>query len=313
MTPELLREMIRSQVALLERAEQPAAKQPAAKKRTPTPGVWHSWSPRNPYKYMESENHPGEERAAWEMGGDVQGDATTYDIVDAAGRIWEVKQPNRRGIIRAGSEGTKALVPFMRTIHAVCDQLTEGFDRIDFDALGQWVDGAELTVTQVESFLRKDVPDLKRGTISPGRIYGGTHKNPYGLLQVLEFVRSLIGDADKRPSRQVSWRGATHELNIARYVHVSREIGLSDSEIDADVAELFAGTFSHPAFSRPRAFIRELMTNAIHASDVFGHTAGVIMVQPDKFMIVVRDRLDEYFSFFDMTQARPEFLFTPEP
>lgn len=298
------------QALLLERSQLPKGK--GSKQRVvvmPPTGVWVKWTKGNPRQYHDGARHtgPGEEMLAWELGGATQGLSVSYDIVDGEGRKWEVKEPDSGNGIRPGIEGRKALVPIRRTLEEVCRQLSEGFDLIDFEALKMFAEGAPIGVSEVASFIENDVPMIMAGEISAGRILG-SKTNPVGLLQVLEFVRFMIGDAVKAPPRKMKLGKLTKTIDVGTYVHANRALGLSDDQIDASVQELFAGTFRHPAFRKPQAFIREVWQNGITASSVFHGVEGVIVVNPREFMIIPRSELDVHFRFQRISKGDPRFV-----
>lgn len=161
----------------------------------PPVGVWVRWSKNNPREYKAGgrDTGPGEEMIAWELGGATQGNSVSYDVVDQDGDKWEVKEPGDGGMIRPGVEGRRALQPVRQQLEDVCRQLVEGFDIIDFDALEPFAEGAPITPDDVAQFIMRDVPMITSGEISDGRIMGGSRVNPVGLLQVLEFVKFMVG------------------------------------------------------------------------------------------------------------------------
>jgi hypothetical protein len=276
----------------------------------PPTGVWLRWSKGNPRAYRDGgrDTGPGEEMLAWELHGSTQGNSVPWDIVDADGNKWEVKEPDTSNAIRPGIEGRKALAPVRQALEEVCRQLSDGFDIVDFEALEDYAQGAPLDTSEVAAFISEDVPMIMSGEISAGRIMGGSRANPIGLLQVLEFVKFMIGDAAKACPREVKWGNVTRIVDIGTYVHASRALGLDDKEIDATVCELFAGTFRHPAFRKPNTFIKEVWHNGVKASAVFGHTAGVIIVDQKQYMIIPRDELDVHFKFQRISKGEPRFV-----
>ena len=276
----------------------------------PPTGVWVKWNKNNPRKYRDGgrDTGPGEEMLAWELGGATQGNSVSFDVVDHEGRKWEVKEPDASRAIRPGIEGRKALAHVRTALEEVCRQLTEGFNIVDFEALKAFAEGAQLSTDAVAEFVANDVPMIMSGEISAGRIMGGSKTNPNGLLQVLEFVKFIIGDASKAPHREMQLGRAKKTVDVGTYVHASRALGLADHEIDADVQELFAGTFRHPAFKKPRAFIKEVWHNGVKASSVFHGTEGVIVVSSTQFMIIPRNELDSHFRFQRISKGEPRFV-----
>jgi hypothetical protein len=276
----------------------------------PPTGVWVKWNRNNPRKYRDGgrDTGPGEEMLAWELGGATQGNSVSFDVVDSEGRKWEVKEPDASRAIRPGIEGRKALAPVRNALEEVCRQLTEGFNIIDFEALKAFAEGAPLSTDAVAEFVANDVPMIMSGEISAGRILGGSKSNPHGLLQVLEFVKFIIGDAAKAAPREMQLGKVKKTVDIGTYVHASRALGLTDHEIDADVQELFAGTFRHPAFKKPQAFIKEVWFNGVRASAVFRGTEGVIVVSSAQFMIIPRNELDLHFRFQRISKGEPRFV-----
>lgn len=275
----------------------------------PPTGTWVRWSKNNPREYKAGgrDTGPGEEMIAWELGGATQGNSVSYDVVDQDGDKWEVKEPGDGGMIRPGVEGRRALQPVRQQLEDVCRQLVEGFDIIDFDALEPFAEGAPITPDDVAQFIMRDVPMITSGEISDGRITGGSRVNPVGLLQVLEFVKFMVGEAADAPAREITLGGQKKTVGVDQYVHGMRSFGVKDEELDATVPELFAGTFRHPAFRRPRFFIKEVWLNSMHASMVFPGVSGVIVVTPSQFKIITHDMLDDSFKFMRISKGEPRF------
>ena len=275
----------------------------------PPTGVWLNWDPKNPKKYREGnrDTGPGEEKIAWELGGSTQGHSVSYDVIDRDGNKWEVKEPNASDMIRPGIEGRRAVESIRQEIEEICRQLKRGFSRIDFSALPAYESESTIKSFEVEDFIQHDIGMIMSGELSQGRIVGKTRKNPVGLLQVLEYVRHMIGDATCRPKRKVSWNGAEREVDVGTYVHASRELGLSDSDIGVDVCDLFAGTFRHPAFLKPRSFIKEVWSRGVRASAVFGNVSGLVLVSPAQYMIVPHAELDDHLRFLYISKGEPRF------
>jgi len=286
-----------------------STKASASTRRTmPPTGVWVDWSPRNPHKYRagDRDTGPGELKLAWELGGEIQGHSVSYDVIDAQGNKWEVKEPNASDMIRPGVEGRRAVEGIRQQIEEICRQLRQGFSRIDMSALPAYESETGIKSFDVEDFIEHDIPMVMNGELSQGRIVGKTHKNPVGLLQVMEYVKHMIGDANKC-KRKVSWNGSEREIDVATYVRTSRELGLSDSDMGVEVCDLFAGTFSHPAFRKPRTFIRDVWLRGVQASTVFDNVAGVVLVSPQQFMIVPHAELNDHLRFLYISKGEPRF------
>ncbi len=283
--------------------------QAAAKSRpVPPSGVWVDWSPENPHKYRagDRDTGPGELKLAWELGGEIQGHSVSYDVIDARGNKWEVKEPDASSAIRPGVEGRRAVDGIRSTLDDVCRQLRRGFSRIDMSALPAYESSAGIKSFDVEKFIENDVPAIMGGEISQGRIMGKSHRNPVGLLQVLEYVKHLIGDADKC-RRKVTWNGAERDVDIGTYVRTSRELGLADSDIGVEVCDLFAGTFPHLAFRKPRTFIRDVWLRGVRASTVFANVTGVVLVSQQQFMLIPQGELDDHLRFMRISKGEPRF------
>jgi hypothetical protein len=280
---------------------------PVKRPRTPT-GVWIDWNPRNPHKYHagDRDTGPGELRLAWELGGEIQGHSVSYDVIDAQGNKWEVKEPNSSDMVRPGVEGRRAVEAVRQEIEEICRQLRRGFSRIEMSALPAFESETAIKSFDVEEFIQHDIPMIMNGELSQGRIVGRTHKNPVGLLQVMEYVKHMIGDADKC-RRRVAWNGTERDIDVGTYVRTARELGISDSDMGVEVCDLFAGTFPHPAFRKPRTFIRDVWLKGVQASTVFSNVTGVVLVSPQQFMIIPHAELDDYLRFLYISKGEPRF------
>jgi len=68
----------------------------------------------------------GEERLAVELDGQIMGGNVSYDVVDAEGRKWEVKEPESKsggGRVRIEQEGIRAVAPVLRKLASVLTKI----------------------------------------------------------------------------------------------------------------------------------------------------------------------------------------------
>lgn len=281
------------------------------KGKMPPVNQWHPWPAEvESIDYAGSSGvGPGEYRLAAMMGGKVQGQKTPYDIV-VGNKKWEVKQPDSGRQIRPGTHGMQAIAGVMQKLATMADQLESAFSGVDPDVIAAAFDAdAEDKINKIKQFIEKDLPFIRKGEISSGRVFGSKQQKGLSLVEVLGMISQLISQAQTNTGKLrkvVKYAGKDHEVDLSTYVDVGRIMNVPEEDIDVDPRDVFPTLFKSEVFRDPVGFLEEY-TNSITPKEVFGHTDGVILVKPDKFMIIPRDSLDEKLKFVRISQGVARF------
>lgn len=271
---------------------------------------WHPWSPDNLVDFAQVTRKGagrGEAKLAAEpcISGTVQGGTVSYDVVGADGKKWEVKELDKSSSIRLGVESTQEVIRFWMEAVRACQDVQRFVS--SSGSLGVRFDPE--TNTRIETFKDEIAPKIFRGEMAKGTILGGTWQTPVGLKQVADELSSRI---EPFSGRRVTAHTFLSEFSIPTDLVVGYYLdhGLKLDPDDFDPLELARGVLRHSYFQDPEILIRQ-WREVSKASVVFGKVDGVIMVKPDGFFIVPRDKLDSYFRFERISQRVARFKFTP--
>ncbi|MHA2021275.1 MAG: hypothetical protein ACW96N_06140 [Candidatus Thorarchaeota archaeon] len=235
--------------------------------------------------------------------GEVQGGSVSYDIVDGDGKRWEVKEPGADGSIRPGNEGRAAIADAKQQLERASRKLVQGLSivssEIDINAML-----SQESQDLIRNFIASDISMIKKGEISKGRI-----ERMYNILKVINNI--IVDEQDEINQKKVELGDEDHsvkrDVDLRTYVRLGQFLKLSKDDLRVEDAEVFAAAFNYDAFLDPDDFIRRVWREAAKASDVFGHTAGVILVHPDGFRIVAKEDLDTVFQFNNISQGTSKF------
>lgn len=247
---------------------------------------------------------PGEDRLAFVLDGEVQGGSVSFDILDKDGNKWEVKEPSgSSGTIRPGTEGRAAIVSTRQQLDRACRKMRQGLAKVD-KSLDITEILSEDGIAMIRKFLEKDVDMIKKGEISKGRMER--------FYQVIRLIHHIVEDEtgeDEQKYVEMGDEEHTIEKNIdlRTYIRLGHFLNLTKSDLKVEDSELFAAAFNYEPFLDPEGFMDRVWNNAAKASEVFGHTSGIILVHPDGYKIIPRDKLDEELKFCVISQAVPKF------
>lgn len=299
----LLKEFVR--VVLLEKAAGPIS------------GGWQPW-PANvknvPYEPKQKGVGPGEERLAKILDGTVQGGGESYDIVDAKGRKWEVKEPSGglRGEIRPGTEGLAAVQDAFSRIKNVVKRVENVFGTKAMSrtagAAGAMM-GPEV-IGKITSFVTQEAPMLMKGEVSKGRMEA--------LAEVLHLINAALRteEGDDQPAtasgtKHVEMGDTEHkveqDVDLNTYVKLGHVLKLGPKDLGVTPGDVLRSTFNGLAFRNPDKFMETVWKQAAMASVVFGHTSGVILVAVTGYRIVPKADLDNVLVFNRITKGFPHF------
>lgn len=254
---------------------------------------------------------PGERRLAKLLGGEVMGGGESYDVVDREGNKWEVKEPTGglKGEIRPGTEGLAAVQVAFSKIKHVIEQIDGVFGskkRVKTAAAAEKVmDSA--TVKKIQEFVTSEAPMLMKGEVSKGRMAK--------LLEILHLISAVLGDKepsnDEAKPKHVEMGDeetkVEKDVDLNTYVKLGKVMNLDAKDLNVTPGDMLRSSFSGRAFRDPDAFMEKSWNKAALASDVFGHTSGVILVSDVSFRIVPRVELDKVLVFSRITKGFPHF------
>lgn len=288
----------------------------------------------------------GEDRIVWEFkklgrAANTVGGSEQYDIIEANGRRWEVKEPDSSLSIRPGVAGRAATAELTKKIKEIAGVLLHAFtlvagkearalltSRLNNDRLAsEW-----LSVNDIELFLWEAITNIEKGEISHGLFFGKTRTNPFGLYDIVKLVSSFIDE--RRDLKATSVKFAEHprtrklvELHdvehfddlVRRYISDEKETGLEQSisrmdslrKLEATQEDFFAARLrdervmlylTHPSL------LLELWENSASPLKTFDCVDGVIIVSKDEgFAIIPRADLNKKLIFSRITQHNSRF------
>ncbi len=292
--------------------EKDMAKKPAAK---PMPGGWTSWPAevkRTPYIPKQKGVGPGEERLAKLLGGKVMGGGESYDITDAEGNKWEVKEPSGglKGEIRPGTEGLAAVQVAFGKIKNVVSRIESVFGnktRSHTATAAEAVVGPDV-ITKIKAFVDNEAPMLMKGEVSRGRMAA--------LGEVLHLINAALGDQNAPDTVNAVTKHVEmgdeetkieKDVDLSTYVKLGKVMKLDVKDLNVTPGDMLRSTFNGLAFRNPDKFMEMSWEKAALASIVFGHTNGVILVSDTGYRIVPNPELDKVLVFNRITKGFPHF------
>ena len=297
---------------------------------------WTPWSKKAaslPFKSKKKGIGNGEDRLAVEFGGAVQGQNVSYDIVDAEGRRWEVKEPGATKELRIEQEGTLKVLGVLQTIRTITNRLVKLFDPkqtgnayyvepffIDKEQSSSKVSG-RANLDYIRSFLAENAVNMLRGEITYNRLMA--------FKDVLNRV-SLVLDREeyyKRGNFKAEYAFYDKSSNeyvgnmkitpiaatrMAANLQLKVVLQSGQKEMDLDDRDWVHNMFfkglpktSSLAFTDPERFIQKIWHNAIRPSELFGDVDGVVLVSDAGYRVLPRNILDKELFFKRISRSKP--------
>lgn len=271
-----------------------------------------------PYESTKTGIGPGEERLAKILGGAVQGPNSSFDlgILDPGGKTiverWEVKEPDASGQIRPGTEGLKFANKVSTMISNVVSEMREFIDdmstgeKMPIDSLGSSLALYEEVKNFLDTVPTKLSPKSNEELLTSGEI---TKVSFDELLRQVTNVQRIVKNLQSEVL-EFDVDGKTFKVSPVKMLKISRLLGLTDDETKeklGDVTEvaLALSSLSNPAFENPSILLEKW--NEMRASNVFGNSDGVILVDREGFTFIPASILDSKLSFVRISQGRPRF------
>lgn len=287
--------------------------------------VWPTEVKRVPYEKGEGVG-PGERRLAKLLGGEVQGGSATFDLATPEGNF-EVKEPTGGwyGGVRVESEGIAALEANLTKIKEVAKKIDSVFgptakpemlaaakEMYPADVFQKIVDFA----TKPETKGQTAIQWILRGEIGAKRLRA--------LADTLLLINSgLLGESVLRLARRMQRVLAEEKyvelgdtdadvavkkpVDTSTYVKVGKALDLAPEEMKVTPADMLRAALNHPAFTSPDEFINQVVSSPVKASQVFGHTDGLILVQTTGYMAIPKSELDQKMVFLRISKGKPYF------
>lgn len=286
---------------------------------------WPKDAKKVPYEKSEGVG-PGEKRLAKILSGTVMGGSATFDLKTPYGKF-EVKEPTGgiHGGVRVESEGIAALEANLTKIKEVAKKIDSTFGtsaRPEMLAAAKEMYPAEI-YQKITDFATK--PETKGQTAIQWILRGEIGaKRLQALADTLLLISSgLMAESVIRLSHHVQRLMAEEKyvelgdtqadvaakktVDTSTYVQVGKALDMSPEQMKVTPADLLRAQLNHEAFTAPDAFINSVVSAPVKASQVFGHTDGLILVQPDGYMIIPRSELDQKMQFLRISKGKPYF------
>lgn len=256
---------------------------------------------------------PGEEWLAYVFGAQMQGGGVSYDLVMPDGSAWEVKQLlSQSNLIRPGTEGRKAFEKAKTRLSSVLKQI-ESFvsvtNRLKLtDAMSQ---DAKSQFEMVESFINNEYEMfVEKGEVSKERFID-LRATLLTLGKLKDELKAMgSGAADAHGTQTVGLNDKNIPVDKPTYIDVAKRVEKATSRDDvlSDVEEvdIAVSTLKDPAFADPRGFFNE-WSSSIRVENVFSQVDGIIVVNPNGFMVIPKDQFRNTIKFNIISQNIPRF------
>lgn len=284
----------------------------------------------------------GEDRIVWELGklgrlAHTVGGSEQYDIIEASGMKWEVKEPDGSLSIRPGVAGRAATAELTKKIKEIVSTLLHALTLVtDPDAKiilnSEMMNGFELDVDGMRDFLAKAVLNIEKGEISNGLFFGGTNANKFGLMSIVTQISRFI--AGRRNNIVSSVRFMEHPRTLRliemhekeHYDDIVRRLISDDMTADLDETLSKLDTLEKLGATQVDYFaarlrdehilnfliepqrLLQLWENSASPSKTFDCVDGIIIVSKDEgYAIIPRNLIDKYLTFSRITQHNSRF------
>ena len=273
---------------------------------------WIPWSTENTISYEHVPRKgagKGEAKLAAEQffSGAVQGGNVSYDVLDSSGRKWEVKELDKTREVRLGVESTEEVIKFWTEAVVCIRQIQELVESTGSISDEFWM--VEEFRPGFEHFIDTAPQKIMRGELSKGVILGETHQNPVGLKQVCEFLGGHHYTTSKRhiAIKDLETKESA-DVPIESAIGLLKDLGVDYKFLCPSQSEVVRSVLRHKYFRDPGT-IGQHWREVSKASVVFAKTDGVVMVKPEGYFIVPREKLDDYFKFERISQRVARFKF----
>lgn len=259
---------------------------------------WTKKSSKFPYLPRQPGVGPGEEKLAAELGGKIMGGSVSYDIELPNHKKIEVKELDKDGALRTGTEGLAAAAQSIGHILKICDELSS----FDPKVLRQAARSAY--PEDLDEFISVDVPLIMKGEMTSPRMLGSEKK--FGMLQAIKFINSLLKTAStddhvvKLDKKQVN-------VDDMKFARAAAAVGVDEDSVGVSAIAKEMAKAKSRAFKDPEWFIDAVWAKAAIPSEAFPAADALVIVSPDGYRVIPRSKLDNALVFTRISQGRPRF------
>ena len=244
---------------------------------------------------------PGEEKLAAELGGKIMGGSVSYDVILPSGEKLEVKELDKDGALRTGTEGAAAASRSVGIISKICDEL----NGMNLDILRDYTGDAY--PDELDEFIRNDVPLIQKGEMTTSRALGSESK--FGLLQALQFIHELMQAAGGE-EHVVSLDDRQVPVDDVKFAKVVDVVEPGENEFNVEPISREIAKAKSRAFDDPEWFIDDVWAHAAVPSEVFPAADALAIVTPDGYRLIPKSKLDKVLVFTRISQGKPRFKVT---
>ncbi len=309
-------------------------------------GTWVPWSKDNRVPWQPADGvglgvGRGEERVVFELAklgrlAHTVGGSESYDIAEANGRRWEVKEPDCSFSIRPGVAGRAATAELTKKIKEIVSTLLHAMDLVTEKA-AHFVINVEMgapddfCLGDMRDSLQKAVVNIEKGEISNGLFHGGTASNKYGLMHIVRMVSRFITGRRDNTVTSVRFMENPRTLKLIEmhetehFDDIVRRLISDDNTMDIEKAlerldvlkklgatqvDYFAARLRDErvmSFLNSPDLLLKLWENSASPSKTFD-VDGVIIVSKDEgYAIIPRNEIDKRLIFSRITQHNSRF------
>lgn len=253
---------------------------------------------------------PGEDRLAEILGGEVQGQSESFDLLIPQGSLsgkWEIKAPDNSREIRPGTEGITAFGPLNKTLRNALDELGEFLSYPGVEALAK-ESGSSEDFQKLLDFSSKEVTKSGKTNIDlimSGEITAARFEEIMSMFEsTTELVKRMQGDL-----LNIQVGEKEYQVTPTNMIKISRLLGVDDTEASdglgaAAEAAIALSALNSSVFRNPQS-LRDQWNDTVSADEVFD-LKGVILVTPDGFMMIPKP-YGNSIVFSRVTQGKPKF------
>lgn len=241
---------------------------------------------------------PGEEKLAAELGGKIMGGSVSYDVLLPGGKKLEVKELDKEGALRTGTEGAAAAAQALSVILKICDELSD----IDTVVLKKATGSAY--PSELDDFIVEDVPLIKKGEMTTTRALGSDKK--FGMLQALKFINAVL-KTSSNDEHTVSLDDKDVNVDDVQFARVADVVGIEDDSLNVSALSKEIAKAKSKAFKDPEWFVDAVWARAAIPSVAFPEADALAIVSPDGYKLIPKSKLDSALVFTRISQGKPRF------
>lgn len=271
---------------------------------------WHNATKDIPLGFGKDEgSHPGEDRLATILGGQVQGDNVSFDIVTSNGWRWEVKGiRSLNDQIRPGTLGLRAVAGAVKALGGVCAQLAD----FVFEVKDLGVDTITSSDIQrgmfaiIDRFVDDELGDIEGGEVSYER-FVAFRRALMAASKLKQEWKKEIGELSPEMLRIL---GKDVKLSREKYVDVARHVHKASPEariLDAiNERERALLMLTDQAFDNPDTWLNA-WDHSIDVTKIFSDVSGLFIVTPAGFYKVPRSKLADVLVLKRISKGMPRY------